>query len=270
MPKFVTVNGLRLSYEERGEPYQEALVLLPGLGYGRWLWRKQLPAFSRHFRTIALDNRGSGQSDKPPGPYTIKQMAEDVRGLLNALGIERAHLCGISMGGLIAQEFALSFPERLSKLVLVATTAGGSRVVLPDMEVMQFFSQLGARPPEENFEKGLPFVFTPRFIKEHPEEIEELRRWMLEREPNPPEATLAQLSAITGFNAEDRVSQIQNPTLVVGAADDRVMPVENSRFLAERIPNAKLVVLKGCGHLVPIEKAEEFNEVVLRFLREDP
>jgi len=268
MPKFAQIKGLRLCYEERGEEHEEALVLIPGMGYGRWLWTKQLPVFSQHFRTIALDNRGSGLSDKPPGPYTIPQMAEDVKGLLDTLKIEQAHVCGISMGGLIAQEFALSFPERLRKLVLVATTAGGSRVVLPDMEVMQFFTHIGARPPEENFERGLPFVFTPRFLEEHPEEIEELRRWMLEREPAPPEATLAQLAAITGFDAEARVSQIQAPTLVVGCAEDRVMPVENSRFLAERIPNARLVVLKGCGHLCPIEKAQEFNEVVLEFLRE--
>jgi pimeloyl-ACP methyl ester carboxylesterase len=268
MPESVQIDGLRLCYEEQGEQHGETLVLVPGMGYGRWLWSKQLPAFSKRFRTITLDNRGSGQSDKPPGPYTIAQMAQDVKGLLEALGIERAHLAGISMGGLIAQEFALSFPERLRKLILVATTAGGARVVLPDMEVMQFFSQLGVRPPEENLEKGLPFVFTPRFIREHPEEIEELRRWMLEREPVPPEATLAQLAAIAGFNAEARVSEIQHPTLVIGCSDDRVMPVENSKFLVERIPNAKLVVLKGCGHLCPIEKAQEFNEIVLGFLRE--
>jgi len=268
MPKFTDVDGLRLCYEEQGERHEEALVLIPGLGYGRWLWRKQLPVFSKHFRTIAIDNRGSGLSEKPPGPCTIEQMAEDVKGLLDALGIERAHLCGISMGGLIAQEFALSFPERLHKLILVATTAGGSRIVLPDMEVMQFFSQIGARPPEENFKQGLPFVFTPRFIKEHPEEIEELRRWILEREPAPPEATLAQLAAITGFNAEARVSQIQAPTLIVGCEEDRVMPVENSKFLAKSIPNAKLVVLTGCGHLCPIEKADEFNQVILEFLLE--
>jgi pimeloyl-ACP methyl ester carboxylesterase len=268
MPKFADVNGLKLCYEEQVEDNDEALVLISGLGYGRWLWRKQLPVFSKHFRVIALDNRGSGRSDKPPGPYTTGQMAQDLRGLLDVLGIERAHVGGISMGGLIAQEFALSFPERLQKLVLVATTAGGASVVLPDTEVMQFFSQIGARPPEENFERGLPFVFTPKFLKEHPEEIEELRRWMLEREPAPPEATLAQLAAITGFNAEARVSQIQAPTLVIGCAEDRVMPVENSKRLAEKIPNARLVILKDCGHLCPIEKADEFNRVMLEFLQE--
>ncbi|RMI01029.1 MAG: alpha/beta fold hydrolase, partial [Calditrichaeota bacterium] len=130
------VNGLRLYYEIHGEgPW---LVLIEGLGVATWLWEKQIPEFSRHFRVLAYDNRGTGKSDKPPGPYTVGEMAEDLAGLMEVLQIPRAHVLGISLGGYIAQEFALRYPERVDRLVLVATGHGGpDQVPIPPETVQQ-------------------------------------------------------------------------------------------------------------------------------------
>ena len=263
--KFARVSDITLCYEEQGQG--EPLILVPGLGCGRWLWFRQLPSCAQMFRVIALDNRGSGRSDKPPGPYTIAQMADDVKGLLEALNIEKAHVLGISLGGFIAQEFALRYPQHLGKLILVSTSLGGQNLVLPDAEVLQFFAQIGTGSPEENLEQGLQFVFTPECLAKRPKEIEELRNWM-RKERVPQAAYLAQLMAATGFDAETRASQIQAPTLIVAGARDRVVPAENARRLAAVIPSAKLIMLSDCGHLCPVERAEAFNQAVLEFLQE--
>jgi Predicted hydrolases or acyltransferases (alpha/beta hydrolase superfamily) len=263
----VRVNDLQLFYVEQGRG--EAVVFIPGLGGDHHLWHRQLPAFAQHFRTIALDPRGAGQSDKPDLPYTIEEMADDVAGLLEALGIERAHVVGASMGGFIAQMFALRHPHRLGRLILCCTSFGGPNVVPMPPESLTVFTQRTGDPATD-LRRLWAVSVTERFLREHPEVLEEYVAWRVAH-PQPLYAYQRQLAAALAFNVESRVHEIQAPVLIAHGMEDRVVPVENARRLHARIPGSRLVLFPEAGHLFFIERAEEFNRVAIAFLKgEEP
>ncbi|GBC81368.1 2-hydroxy-6-oxo-6-phenylhexa-2,4-dienoate hydrolase [bacterium HR10] len=263
----VQIGGLNLFYVERGRG--DVVILLSGLGGDHYLWHRQLPAFAAHFRAIAIDNRGAGQSDKPDVPYTIEQMADDVAGLMDALGIEWAHLVGASMGGFIAQMFALRYPHRLARLVLCCTSFGGPNVVpMPSESLAVFTDRTG--DPETDLRRLWAISVTERFLREYPEALEAYVAWRVAH-PQPLYAYQRQLAAVLAFNLETQVSQIQAPTLIAHGTEDRVVPVENARRLHARIPHSRLILFPEAGHLFFIERAEDFNRVVIAFLKgEEP
>lgn len=259
----VQVNELRLFYVEQG--HGEAVVFIPGLGGDHHLWHRQLPAFAPHFRAIAIDNRGAGQSDHPDIPYSIEQMADDVAGLLDALGIDRAHIIGASMGGFIAQMFALRHPHRLNRLILCCTSFGGPNVVpMPPESLAVFTHRTG--DPETDLRRVWAISVTERFLREHPEALEEYVAWRVAH-PQPLHAYQRQLAAAMAFDLEARVHEIRAPTLIAHGAEDRVVPVENARRLHARIPHSRLVIFPEAGHLFFIEQAEAFNRVAIAFLK---
>lgn len=259
------VNDINLYYQVRGRGPN--LALIEGVGYHTWMWYRQLPAFESHFRTLIYDNRGVGQSDKPPGPYNHVQNADDLAGLLDHLDWERTHVLGVSMGGFIAQEFAIKYPERLDKLVLVATGFGGPNMVQVPPEALKAMTPDPNLSPEERMRRGMPIAFgNPSWPELRPAEFEQIIRWRLEQ-VQPAEAALAQIMAGAVFNTEDRLAQIEAPTLIVAGTDDRVVPCRNAELLAEAIPNARLNIIPGAGHLVFIEEAEQFNRAVIEFLQ---
>ena len=263
MPK-VKVNDIQLYYEVHGQG--EPLVLIMGLGANTKGWDMQIPAFSREFQVVAFDNRGSGRSDKPATPYTMRLFADDTAGLMDALGVASAHVYGQSMGGLIAQELALSYPQRVRALVLGSTSCGGQQAVpaLPEhLTLMAFLNTLSA---EEAAEKGLPLMYSGEFIARKRQEL--IARALAEAELRPPlDAFVRQAQAAVRHKAYDRLPQIRCPTLIISSSDDKIVPAENSRILAERIPDAELVVLPKAGHGYLVECAEESNALVLDFLR---
>jgi len=259
----VLANGVRLYYETYGTG--TPLLLIAGLGVGSWIWYKQIPAFSPHFQTIVFDNRGIGASELGEAPFTMRTLAEDAAALLRALGIERAHVLGASMGGFIAQELALAYPALVERLVLVCTSFGGPNHVPAAPEIVQAFLSPDGLNTEERVRAGLPIAFTPRFLSEHPDEVEDLVRRRLAH-PISEQTFLAQIQAVMAFNTEDRVSTIQSPTLIVTGDADILIPPENSRNLAARIPNARLHIIEGAGHAVFLEQADAFNRAVLEFL----
>ncbi len=262
MPR-VRVNEIELFYVEEG--HGEAVVFIPGLGGDHYLWHRQLPAFARCFRAIAVDNRGAGQSDKPDAPYTIEQMADDVAGLLEALGIERAHLVGASMGGFIAQMFALRHPQRLNRLVLCCTSFGGPNVIpMPPETLAVFTNRTG--DPETDLRRLWAVSVTERFLREHPEALEAYVAWRVAH-PQPLYAYQRQLAAALAFDLEARVHEIRAPTLIAHGLEDRVVPVENARRLHERIPGSHLILFPEAGHLFFIEQAEAFNQTTVAFLK---
>jgi pimeloyl-ACP methyl ester carboxylesterase len=259
------VNDIHIYYEVHGQGPN--LTLIEGLGYDLWSWYRQIPVFSRHFRVLAYDNRGVGRSDKPAGPYSHAQNAADLAGLLDHLGWDRTHVLGHSMGGFIAQEFALHHPERLDRLILVATGFGGPNMVPVPLESAQAMMPRPGLSPEEKIRSAMPLAFSsPHWTEEHPEEFDRIVRWRLEY-PQPPEAALAQIMAATTFNTEERLGEITAPTLVVTGTEDRVVPPENAQLLAEHLPHAHLDIIEGAGHLVTIEAPDRFNEDVITFLR---
>jgi pimeloyl-ACP methyl ester carboxylesterase len=264
MPR-IKVRDAELYYETHGEG--EPLVLIPGFGTGLWLWFKQTEAFARRFRTIVFDPRGMGRSEGGRTNATIRACADDVAALLLALGVERAHVLGVSFGGFVAQEFALAHTRNLVKLVLCCTSFGGARHLLPSESVLRAMASAEGLNTEERTRRNLRPAFAPKFLAERTEEVEEFIALRL-RHPVGESAHRAQLQAAATFDAGSRVSRIEAPTLVVTGDEDAIMLPENSRNLAACIPGARLSIIEGAAHMVFIERAEEFNRAVIEFLEE--
>ena len=271
----VTVGSIELYYEEQGSG--DPMLLIMGLAADSRAWMFQVPDFARHYRTIAFDNRGVGRSAKPVGPYTIHQMADDAAGLLDALGIARAHVVGVSMGGMIAQELVLRHPERVRGLVLGCTYPepdadverqrqfsitkfGGSVSATGEMRI-----DLNALDPMMFFQHLLPSVFNQEFIERDIGKLLPLFTGALEYGFSL-EAILGQVEAVMGHRTTDRLHTIKAPTLVITGDADRLVPPANSDILAKHIPNAKLVKVAGGSHGFNFETPEIFNRAVLDFL----
>ncbi len=254
-------NGVEIYYETTGTgPH---LVLVEGLGVATWIWEKQAPEFAKHFTAVVYDNRGVGKSDKPPGPYSISMMADDLAGLLDSLKISKAHILGISMGGFIAQDFALRYPQKVDRLVLVSTSAGGPDHVPMAPEVLaQMFATNGS--PRELTRKKLALAYSNAFMQDSLE-IEHLIDLRL-ADSQPPHAYMAQAMAGAAFNLSDKVRQIQSPCLIMAATGDRLVPVANAHNLAKKIPQSQLNIYEGYGHQFFVEIAKEFNRDVIAFL----
>jgi pimeloyl-ACP methyl ester carboxylesterase len=261
----VKANGIALHYEVHGAG--EPLLLIMGLGANATAWEMQVPAFSREFQVIAFDNRGSGRSEKPLEPYSIHQMADDAAALLEELGIHSAHVFGMSMGGMIAQELALQHAARVRTLVLGATMAGGPGAVLPDAATIQKFVTLAAMPMAEAVEQGLRFFYSEEYIAAN-------KKWLLTRALkhlpllSPPHALQKQAMAVMGFNAHGRLADIHVPALVLHGTADRIVPFANSDVLVSGIGGARRIEYAGAGHGFIVERADHVNGAVLDFLRE--
>jgi 3-oxoadipate enol-lactonase len=259
------VEGGHLYVEEHGAG-DPPLLLLQGLGYSMWAWRFQLPAFGARRRTIAFDNRGTGRSSLEPGPFSMEQFADDAVAVLDALGVESAHVLGLSMGTFIAQLMALRAPERARSLVLVGGSPGGPEHTPLPAETLEAWLANAKLPPDEFVRRTMHLSFSPGWNDAHPELYEELVEARLEH-PTPPECWQAQFAAAGRFLQDGApVERIGGPTLVVHGDADRVVPVSNGRLLARRIPAAELAVLPGRGHVVQLESPDELNGLVEDFL----
>ncbi len=262
MPK-IHANGIELYYESHGEG--EPLVLIGGLGADTFLWFRQVPGLSQHFQVITFDNRGAGQSDKPEVPYTIPMFAADVAGLIQGIGLPRAHVLGASLGGLIAIEFALSCPDLLDRFVLASTSFGGPNSVPTPMETtVAMMNRTG--DPETDIRNSFKFFTGEAWRETHAATVDEYVAWRVAH-PQPVPAWQRQAMAVPMYNAEDRVSQIAAPTLILHGEDDRVVPVQNARLLAQKIPDARLEIFPGGGHAFNIEMDDAFNQAVTEFLQ---
>jgi len=261
---YAHIRGIRIYFETHGTGFP--LLLINGLGSDHQEWLFQVPAFAPHFRVVIFDNRGTGMSDVPPGPYTTPQMADDAAELLDFLGVGRSHVLGVSLGGMIAQEIALRHPDRVDRLVLGCTGPGGSLTVYPSSEAMAAFTGAGGDDPEADLRRMIPFLYSESYIAERPPEIEEfVRRRIGDRTPR--EGFLAQMGAVMAHDASGRLGGIRARTLVITGDADRLIPPENSLRLAERIPGALRVSLPGAPHRLFAEQASAFNREVLAFLK---
>lgn len=264
MPK-AKVNGIELYYEVHGQG--EPLLMIQGLGYSSNFWFCQVPEFSKYFQTIVFDNRGVGQSDKPNEPYSIVGMAADAVGLLDHLGIGKAHVLGASMGGYIAQEIAINYPERVRKLVLLCTHYGGPEYLELTGDLWKEILNVAGLSLEEIYRRGIKYSTTPEFFENNKELVEKLVRIRL-KNPQPAYAFQRQFAAAAAFCSKDRLQRIQAPTLVLAGKEDQIVPLELVKRLAEAIPGARFQVIEGAAHLLFIERAEEVNQLVIAFLRE--
>lgn len=248
--------------EEHGEG--EPLLLIQGLGQGVWAWREQMPAFACAYRTIVFDLRGSGRSPLTPEGCTIGDLAADAASVLDR---RPAHVVGLSMGGYIALTLALVHPELVRSLVLVGTGAGGADRTRRPPEVRDAFLDALARPYEEYARATMPYTFAPGWAEANSERYEEILAARLER-PATHATIAAHGAACQRFYDEGcPVEGIEVRTLVMHGDADRILPVENGRALAARLPNAEYVELPGAGHDLPHEDPATFNRLVLDFLR---
>jgi 3-oxoadipate enol-lactonase len=237
------------------------LILIGGLGFGRWSWFKQLPALSRHFSTITFDARG--ERDLHGG---VSDLVADVVALLDHLGVRKAHVLGTSLGGFVAQELALTRPDLVDKLILVCTSygRGGPESMSPwTLSDMIGWPSLSI---ERAVRRGLETATSDAYRAERPEEFEQIVRWRL-ADSTSLSAYYEQMRAGSRFDVSGDVGHITSPTLVIHGALDRYVPVANAAALAEAIPDAKLRVLDDAGHLVFIERFAHVNREIVTFLK---
>jgi 3-oxoadipate enol-lactonase len=269
------VGDVELYYEQHGGG--DPLLLIMGLAADSTAWLFQVPDFARRYRTIVFDNRGVGRSAKPAGPYSIHQMADDAAGLLDALDVRRAHVVGVSMGGMIAQELVLRHPARVRSLVLACTFPepdaeterqrafslaqfGGQVTASGEMQI-----DVSALDPLMFFQHLLPRVFNQSFIDRELPKLIQVFSGALQYGFSL-EAILGQVEAVMGHRATDRLHQIAAPTLVITGDADLLVSPANSEILAREVPGAKLVKVPGGSHGFNFETPEIFNREVLDFL----
>lgn len=270
MPK-VRVKDIQMYYEIRGEGFP--LLLIMGFLGNADLWDPLyfIPKLSGRFKLIMFDNRGAGRTDVSDKEYSIKLFADDAVGLMEALGIKRAHVLGISMGGMIAQELALGHPEKVEKLVLASTYCGGEKAIPIPGEAAQVVIDISAalaekgKWDEEIARKLMPIVLTQEFIEENPG-IVDIAVQLILGAPTPLEALSRQVEAILlGFDVCDRLPQIRAPTLILAGRKDSYIPPENAEIMAKLIPNSKLAYFKNSAHMLQ-EEMEKVTDTVLDFL----
>jgi 3-oxoadipate enol-lactonase len=265
MSATVTDDGTNIAYSVWGRRDGSPVLLIQGLGVDHRGWALQRGAFGRHHRCIALDNRGTGQSDAPPGPYDLGRMAEDALAVLDAEGIERAHVVGASMGGIIAQILGVMHPDRVRSLTLACTACQHHewrRELLAE-----WANAVSARGMAGLMDDGMRWMIGPRLHRRFGVFVNVLARVLVQTKPH---AFVAQIDAILDASDELRFSlpEVKAPTLVVTGSQDTLTPLGDAEELAELITTSRLYVLRGAAHGLMAEAPNAFNDIVLRFLDE--
>ena len=259
MPVLITENT-SIDYDIHGED-GPPLILIGGLGFGRWAFFKQTPALSRHFRTITFDVRG--ERDLKGG---VGDLVTDVVALLDHLRIRKTHVLGTSLGGFVAQELAIQRPDLVDQLILVCTSYGRGGPESMSPWALSDMIGLPSLSVERTVRRSLETATSEAYRAQRPEEFEQIVRWRLADSPSL-SAHYDQMRAGARFDASREVGTITSPTLVIHGSKDRYVPVANAAALAKAIPNAKLRVLDDAGHLVFIERFADINREVVTSLK---
>ena len=275
--RYARSGALRIAYElhrpllhrrllrRRHRPW---LLLVQGLGYDRAGWDPVVPALRRHFRLVLHDNRGSGASDLSPLPFSVTDLARDAVAVLDAAGIERAHVLGVSLGGMIAQEVAAGYPDRVDRLVLGCTTPGWPSGYPMPSASLSLVARARSMPPDEATRVFTENALAPDTVARRPELVARLLRHRAAR-PHDAAGWAMLNSAGARYYGGRRAMSIRARTLVLHGADDLVVDPRNATLLAERIPHAQLRMLPGLGHLFFWERPGALTEPVSEFLLDD-
>jgi 3-oxoadipate enol-lactonase len=264
MPFVHVADGTRIHYEVTGRPGATPILMIQGLGASKNAWNLQRIAMATRFRSISLDNRGAGRSDKPTQPFTLEQMADDAIAVLDAAGVETAHVVGASMGGVISQIIAVKYPHRVRSLTLVCTACRNH-------PWRQELLQTWARTAEEKGmievgKEAAQWVMSPRSFRR----LVPAFTWMGPLAAlRPRHSFVSQIQAIldTREDLVDELSSITAPTMVIVGNQDILTPRGDSEEIAERIPNAELVVISGAAHGLMMEHSTTFNKILIEFLQ---
>jgi pimeloyl-ACP methyl ester carboxylesterase len=238
------------------------VLLMHGLGYTREGWGPLRERFARRYRVLSFDNRGIGESEIPPGPYTVEQIAGDAAGVLDEAGVDRTHVIGASLGGFAAQALAAARPERVDRLVLACTSPGGADAYPLPEGTLKLMAEAPSLPPDVALRRFVENALAPGAPAALVDEIYAYRQ----AHPPDPAGWAAQAAAGAAWDADGRLTQITAPTLVVTGTADQVVDPRNSPLLAERIPDAHLELIEGAGHVLFWERVDEFAALVEGFL----
>ena len=264
---YANADGARLYYEVDGDG--EPLLMIPGFGSTTLVYFANVGPLSRRFKVIVFDPRGSGRSDVGTGARSMQALADDCVAVIQAAGEDSAHVLGASFGGMVAQNFALGYPERTRRLVLICTTPGGARHIPPPAENMAvFMAAADIADPAAAVRSTYPMHYSDAYVAAHDAEIVE-RALANAHLRSTPEGRAAQLEAVMQHDTLDRLGALSVATLVLHGEDDGIVPVENGRTLARAIPNARLKVYPNAKHIVFTECAEELNHDIIEFLSEN-
>jgi 3-oxoadipate enol-lactonase len=256
---YVENQAAKIYWDEQGPG--DPLLLIMGLSYASNMWHRTRPFLAQSFRTIAFDNRGIGRSDVPPGVYPIALMASDAAAVLDAAGVTSAHVFGVSMGGMIAQEFALQYPQRVRSLILGCTNAGGPHGVRAEPHVLQTLTRQGMTP-QESSEAMIPFIYDAATPRVRIDEDMALRmKWYPTLQ-----GYMGQLQGILQWEAYSRIAQIAAPTLLSHGETDQLIPVANAPVLAERIAGAKLSLIPHASHIFETDQPGVAVRAITEFL----
>ncbi|TFG27150.1 alpha/beta fold hydrolase [Candidatus Thorarchaeota archaeon] len=266
---YETIDDIELYYEVHGPSDAPPVIFIEGWGYSLWMWFRQIPVLKERYRCIVFDNRGVGRSSKPDYPYTMDMFAADTVGLMKSLDIETAHFLGISMGGFIAQQIAISYPEKVRSLILASTHFGGPNAIIANDRTMamMFASPTETLSKEQATKMRYSVAFNPKYLEKNMLLLNQIQEWV-EQYPQPLYARGNQAAASVAFDVEEEVKKISVPTLILHGDSDLIVPPQNAELLADKIPGSKLVFIKGGPHLSFIEHYGMFNSEVLSFLAE--
>jgi proline-specific peptidase len=276
--RFAEVNGIKICYEVNGKG--EPLILVHGFGAKKEVWIAQFEPLAEHFKVIRFDNRGAGKSDRPNEPYTMDMFADDTAALMDYLDIEKAHILGWSLGGMIVQQFAVKYPERIKRIVLINTLPKwpGDKKGLKMYEKSQIEGyHRKMEDPKAAYFEGARMGFYRKFRKEmenNPEKeyyglfsAEDLIRISTLR-PSRPQDIKNQAHALGTYDVFDKLPQIEKETLILAAEKDRQTPKSMNKLIHEQLPNSELIVIKKAGHESPREKAPQVNQNIIDFLQD--
>ena len=257
--------SVRIAWERHGSG--APLLLIHGLGYARWGWEPVLPGLAERFDVILFDNRGIGESDAPPGPYTAGEMADDAIQVLDEAGVDRAHVVGTSLGGMVAQELALGYPDRVDRLVLACTTPGGPKAHPMPQQTLTLMAEAAKLEPAVALRRFVENALAPATVAEHPGLVDRIMAHRLETAQQPA-AWAAQAAAGATFDAYGRLGALAAPALVQHGDADVVVDPRNADLLVELLPDARLERFPGTGHLFFWEAPERFVSSVSAFLED--
>jgi proline-specific peptidase len=272
---FTKINGIEICYEIFGDGYP--IILIQGFGARKEGFKCQILDLSKNFKVITFDNRGAGKSERVNDPYTMETLADDVKGLLDFLDLKNSHVLGTSMGGIIAQQFALQHSEYVSKLILINTVSGAPDNVGLELLKKNRLEQLELikKDPEKAFWDNARIWFYHKYRKELAANPEKkfFGIWSAEDEirestilmPTPRDIEL-QIEAMKGFNTLEKLHEIKSPTLLLAASHDRVCSKSNAEEMHRRIPNSVLKIIENAGHESPKTRSSEVNKLIIDFL----
>ena len=268
----IKVNDIDLYYEEHGDAAADTVLLIMGFSMNAGAWAPQIDALKARYHVIAFDNRGAGRSSQPAGSYSMAQFTSDTAALLDAVGAGPVHVMGASMGGMIAQEFTLRYPERVRSLTLLCTTPGGPHSagyeqMRENARLLDEVTDLQASMTPERALEFAQQLFTPEFLAAPSAGLMQMAGSTAQF-PSTLEGLKGQMAAILAHDTYERLPQIAVPTLVMAGDADPMIDPANSRILAERIPNARLRLFEGQRHGFTAEKPDEVNAEIVAFLAE--